>query len=251
MIRIGLSCGSDRLREASWEGSAGSRVNQAYIQSVLRAGAAPVLIPVIGDGKALAAILDFCDGLLLTGGGDLDPALYGEEKEAGTGPISVERDTCELLLFDLAVRARLPLFGICRGMQLINVALGGTLHQELEGQPDFFIRHKQQCDRQEVTHEVSLQAGSLLHTCLGDRIQVNSLHHQAVKDLAPGLTASAWSPDKIIEGLEGGGGHLPPILAVQWHPEELAQDMPPMAELFSSFVRICQERKDCNQIEST
>ncbi|HZK28737.1 MAG TPA: gamma-glutamyl-gamma-aminobutyrate hydrolase family protein, partial [Clostridia bacterium] len=210
---------------------------------VLRAGAAPILIPVTQDRMAVKSILDLCDGLILTGGEDVSPLLYGEDPVKKIGTLSRLRDDYDLLLFNLALERKIPVFGICRGMQLINVALGGSLHQHTDDLPQFTIRHVQQASRHEVTHRVTVVPSSRLHPVLGDSVAVNSWHHQAIKDLALGLTAVASSSDGLIEAVESINESLPPIIGVQWHPEELSQAIPEMADLFFLFVEICGENK--------
>ncbi len=241
MIRIGLTCSFLEPQGEQGKGSFQNRLNQAYVDAVLRAGAAPFLIPFSGDPAATDCLLEVCSGLILTGGGDIHPRHYGESSEKGLGEVSEGRDHFELSLFEKAISRRIPVFGICRGLQLINVAWGGTLYQDLEGQGAFELQHMQEEDREEPTHRVLIQEGSFLHRALGDQAYVNSLHHQAIKDLAPRLKVTARSPDGLIEGVESLEGEKPLVFAVQWHPEELAKKMANMATLFSLFADLCKE----------
>lgn len=243
MIRLGLTCDDHLPEENGGVRWPVSRINDAYVRSVLGAGALPVLIPVVADRSALAELLALCDGLILTGGGDLSPSLYGQAPHPKTGPVSLGRDTCELQLFELAQERRLPLFGICRGMQLINVALGGTLHQHLDDCPSVFIRHLQEEDRTTAVHDIEVSAGSLIAQALGSHARVNSLHHQAVGELGAGLQVTARSPDGVIEAAETKQGGCSPIIAVQWHPEEMAERSPSMSGLFKLFVKLCESKE--------
>lgn len=242
MTLIGLSASLDMTSEKHWEGSARSRVNQAYVESILQAGATPLIIPVMEDEGALQAALETCQGLLLTGGQDIAPLLYGQEPRKGLGEVSDQRDRYDLALFSLARSMNLPVFGICRGMQLINVAEGGDLYQDLADQDIFSLKHLQEGRRNQVSHTVSLEKGSRLHALLGDRVPVNSFHHQAVKELAPGYRPAAWSEDRVLEAMEAEDMDRKPVFAVQWHPEELAAEREDMASLFSYFVAICEKR---------
>jgi putative glutamine amidotransferase len=127
-------------------------------------------------------------------------------------------------------------------MQLINAALGGTLFQNIEDVPEFTIQHLQKACRQAVTHHVDIEAGSYLMDALGKTCLVNSWHHQAIKDLAPGLRVTARSRDGLIEGIESDNPDMPPIIGVQWHPEELTSTIPGMAKLFKNFIDLCRKR---------
>lgn len=210
----------------------------AYTEAVLQAGGLPVLIPLGLDEEALTALLARIDGLLLPGGGDIGPAHYGGD---GTDPtvcnVDEERDRSEFLLVRHALDQQKPLLAICRGHQVFNVALGGTLWEDVHsGMPngivhDQFGRH----DRQYLAHDVELLPGSLLARIVQEtRLPVNSLHHQGIRDLAPGLQAVATAPDGLIEAVEV--KDHPFALGVQWHPENLIHIAPAMQALFRHFV---------------
>lgn len=199
-----------------------------YFQSVILAGGAPVLVPATTELSVLTTIVDGLDGLLLTGGGDISPDLLGEAPHPSIEDVDPIRDAYELQLIRLTSQRNLPIFGICRGHQLLNVAFGGTLYQDLPSQfPASVLPHSQEEAREVATQTVSLTApGSELRRALGlsnealtAPIPVNSLHHQAVRDVAPGFVATAEAPDGVNEAME----HPEyPILSVQWHPEWLA-----------------------------
>jgi putative glutamine amidotransferase len=178
------------------------------------------------------------DGLLLPGGADIAPHRYGQTSVHPTVTIDAERDELELALARAAVAQGLPVLGICRGIQTLNVALGGTLWQDLPSEHPSAVRHRDPApaDRRRLLHPVAIRAGTLLHRILGrEQLWVNSLHHQAVRDLAPGLRPCAEAPDAIVEGAEA--PDRPFVLGVQWHPEELWDADPAHAALFAAFCR--------------
>ena len=194
-------------------------VPRAYSDAVSMAGGIPVLLP-IGDLQQLPGLLDRIDAVVISGGGfDIPPALYGEPPHPKLGPLCEERSLFERALVLAAIERDLPLLGICGGMQVLNVSLGGSLVQDLSEKPGA-AEHQQPHDKRRPQHEVTIAADSLLaRTCGATRIQVNSTHHQAVKDLGRGLTASATSPDGVIEAVELANRRF--VLGVQWHPESL------------------------------
>lgn len=215
--------------------------NQSYIRALSRAGAAPLLIPHLTDRAARRALYDLLDGLLLPGGGDVDPARYGQPPHEKSGNIDLERDEVELTLARWAVDEGKPLLAICRGIQVLNVALGGSLYQDIEAQVPGGGKHDWYPDhpRDLRPHPVAIAAGSRLARILGATEQeVNSLHHQALRDIAPGLTVVAHAPDGIVEAAEI--GDHPFALAIQWHPEELAPADPRAQALFDTFVAACR-----------
>ena len=198
------------------------------MRAVEAAGAEPVVLTAGSD--TLGAV----DGLLLPGGWDIDPALYGEEPEERVGSIDPELDRTELALFRQARAGGLPVLGICRGQQVINVALGGSLFQHIE---EHEVR---QHGRAHLAHSIEVDPTSeLAQAAGGSTIEVNSLHHQAVKSLAPGLRATARGADGTIEGLESDDGL---VVAVQCHPEELAGQLAWARSLFERFVSRARAR---------
>lgn len=209
----------------------GSYVESAdYVRSVQLAGGIPVLIPVIGEMPA--QWIPGIDGLLLPGGGDIAPHLYGQDPIQGMGSTCMERDRFEIELVKACVQAGKPVLGICRGMQLINVAFGGTLIQDIPTQTATRQAHRGCMDtRDEPFHRVFLEKGTRLHEVVGqDSLLTNSYHHQALDRLAAGFRISARSEDGIIEGMESETGD---ILAVQFHPENFTRRFP----LFLCFFR--------------
>jgi putative glutamine amidotransferase len=200
-------------------------VNLTYIQAVEKAGGVPVVIPVTTDKAMLEQYLNLVDGVLMTGGEDVGPLKYfGEEPNQHLGQIVPERDEFDVMLIRSAVAKGLPLLGICRGEQLLNVAFGGTLYQDIPSQVPNAIKHNQSgvAPRDYQFHSIKIEKGSVLEKVLGcDSTAVNSYHHQAVKDAAPGFKITARAKDGIVEGIEKEGNEY--VYGVQFHPEGLIQ----------------------------
>lgn len=221
----------------TWDRQLRTGVNAAYVRAVVGVGAAPLIMsPLAGDTSA-GALLDACDGLLLTGGEDVDPALYGAAPSPQLGAVDGERDRFEIALLAEARQREMPVLAVCRGIQLVNVALGGTLWQDLPSERTSAVVHDAGGARNVPTHAVRIREASRIADCVGaTRIDVNSFHHQAVKELAPGLVATAWADDGLIEGVEAVEG--PWLLGVQWHPEEMHADASaPDRGLFAALAR--------------
>lgn len=203
-------------------------LNTAYVRALEGAGLVPLAIPMILAPDRAAAALEAVRGLVLTGGEDVAPARYGAAPHPRLGDVDPARDAAELALIDAARRRRLPILAICRGIQILNVALGGTLYQDLDSERPGPVPHNEASN-----HAVRVEAGSLLERTLGTRsASVNSRHHQAIRDLAPGLKAVAWADDGVIEAAEPADAGAPWIVAVQWHPEDLTE-----RALFDGFAR--------------
>jgi putative glutamine amidotransferase len=214
------------------EGSPYVQTRSSYIRAVELAGGLPVLIPPLGPA-ALDALLERLDGIVFPGGADVDPAEYGEARHPKTETVS-GLDRLELAVARWAIHSDVPTLGICRGQQLLNVAMGGSLIQHLDD-------HRQPDDRTALTQKLTVTPGSRLADVFGaTQIEVNTMHHQAVKEVAPGLQAVAWSDDGTIEGLES--HEHPWLLMVQYHPEELVDFHEPSQRLFGAFVEACRAR---------
>jgi putative glutamine amidotransferase len=211
-------------------------VNSAYLHSVEQAGGVPLPLAPQLSGNALETLMSRVDGLLLTGGGDIDPALFGEAPHPTLCEVAPARDSLEMSAIRLALERSLPILAICRGIQVLNVTLGGSLYQDVGSDPGTQLRHSQEEPRDHPTHTVKLVPGSRLARVLGtDEVEVNSMHHQAVKDVARGLVAVGWAPDQVIEAVEMEDAACF-VLAVQWHPEELVGHSEPARRLFAGFV---------------
>ena len=227
---IGLTVGPTTARD----GLEYARLRMTYVRAVECAGGLPVLVPPLEDPATLTALLQRLDGVLLPGGADVDPAEYGEAIN-GSQDINPALDRLELAVARWAIEASLPTLGICRGQQLLNVALGGTLVQHIDA-------HAPQGARDALTHEFHVAPDSRLARVLGATdLRVNSHHHQAVKQLGNGLEAVAWSDDGTIEGVES-LAH-PWLLAVQFHPEDLVTSHEQSRRLMEAFVEACRSRK--------
>ncbi|MDR0345128.1 MAG: gamma-glutamyl-gamma-aminobutyrate hydrolase family protein [Nocardiopsaceae bacterium] len=238
---IGLSAYLETARWGAWEAPA-SLLPARYADQVTAAGGIPVVLPPVPGVAAVTARLD---GLVLTGGGDIDPAVYGEQPHPRTGRVSRERDTAEFELLAAALAGGLPVLGICRGLQVLNVARGGTLHQHLAGAPAGRTAHTDGAGRF-GSHPVRLAPGSRVAEilCPGGRrddpgLAVPTAHHQAIDRLGAGLAATAWADDGTIEAAELAPGTVPGahpfVLAVQWHPEA-SDDTRLMAALVGEAV---------------
>ncbi len=217
-----------------------------YYRALLGAGAAPEEIVMLSAQDAGRLRAQDFDGVLFAGGEDVDPAFYGEEKKYDSVKVNRTRDEFEQRLLHAALDRRLPILGICRGAQLINVDFGGTLYQDLAEDfvPEF---EHQQADagreRSDLTHTVTVtEPDSLLHQVVRGSCRVNSLHHQAIKHLGRGLKVSAHSEDGLVEAVEAAGDY-PFLLAVQWHPEELTEHDEQL-RIFKDFVSKCRARSE-------
>jgi putative glutamine amidotransferase len=214
---------------------------EAYVRAVAQAGAAPVMIPLGLSPESLDSIIRRLNGFLFTGGDDINPQVYGSQDHPKVSLVDDDRDRVELELFRLTRQSGKPFLGICRGIQLINVALGGTIYEDiLDQQPGSLNHDCSQFARNHLAHPVDLVEESRLGRILGSgRIKVNSLHHQGVRNLAKGVLATASAPDGLVEAFEL--TDYPFGLAVQWHPEWL-QEHQPMRDLFRAFVQAADEQ---------
>lgn len=225
-----------------------SRLHEAYIRAVEDAGGVPVLIPATTDADTLHEIVDRLDGLILTGGADIAGEYFGEKTLEGVVDVVPGRDAYDFLLLRLAADRQLPVLGICRGMQVINVAFRGSMWQDLPSQyPGDVLAHNILTPREKPCHTVKMTAGTVLASVLGTaETQVNSRHHQAVKKIAPGFTVAAVSSDGVIEAIEGYPSRR--ILGVQWHPENMAaeggsEEMKALFHFFISEATVFRESK--------
>jgi putative glutamine amidotransferase len=203
-------------------------LNTAYVRALESAGLVPLAIPTMLAPERAGAALAAVRGLVLTGGEDVAPDRYGAAPHPRLGPVDPARDAAELALIAAARTRKLPILAICRGIQILNVALGGTLYQDLDSERPGSVRHAG-----EQTHELRVEPGSLVARTLGTRsATVNSRHHQAIRALAPGLKAVGWAEDGVIEAVEPDDANAPWMVAVQWHPEDLTE-----RALFDGFAR--------------
>ncbi|MBC2105966.1 gamma-glutamyl-gamma-aminobutyrate hydrolase family protein [Listeria booriae] len=212
----------------------GTFVGGDYISVVAKSGAAPFVIPVT-DANLVTTFVNQIDGLILSGGQDVSPSLYGSEPTDKLGHTSHARDIFELALLQEALAQKKPVLAICRGAQLLNIALGGTLHQDTSYMELANLSHMQEETATTATHPVQITETSRLFKMLGNTAQVNSFHHQAIDVLGAGLHVSAVAPDGVIEAIEKPGA--PFVIGVQWHPELIAETHIGMQRLFQEFIK--------------
>ena len=218
-------------------------INSVYLRAIRNAGGIPMIFPMEVTEDDLRDLVTLTDGVLFTGGDDIHPFLYGEETDAKCGNVSQPRDSMEMALVPLVMEFGKPIFGICRGIQILNTAMGGTLYQDIPSQfkSELSIAHRQPFAYKVPSHTVDITPGTLLSRILGEEhasIAVNSMHHQAIKDVAPGLEVCGYAPDKMIEAVFA--PDYPFLLGVQWHPEHLTTSQPDAAKLFAAFVDACR-----------
>lgn len=209
-------------------------VNHAYCAGVENAGGIPVLLPVLKDPKDSDPLLTMCDGLLIPGGVDVDPRFYNEDPSALLGSIDSAMDLFWIHAAKYALEHKMPVLGICRGLQLVNVAFGGSLYQDLSYMNPDHMLHSQKQNRDQLIHQVSVDADSYLASVLGTgSVYTNTMHHQCVKTPGEGLKITARTADGIPEAMETADGQF---ILVQWHPEELQDSEPRMRGLFKDLV---------------
>lgn len=230
-----------------------SALHYAYSQAVIDAGATPIIVPANCDASSVISLVRTADGLLLSGGADIDARYFGEENIPDLTDLNAQRDYYEMMLLRAAVDCGVPILGICRGCQVVNIALGGSIYQDLPSMyPGELLAHSVLVNKHLPVHDIDILEGSVLHQIIGStRFAVNSRHHQAIKDIAPKLRVSATSSDGVVEAVEGYPTHK--ILALQCHPENLATDgaSDEMKRLFSFFVseaKLYQEAKKIHQL---
>jgi putative glutamine amidotransferase len=221
-------------------------MSQRYIHALTAAAAIPWLIPLLPDDvDTLRGIYEELDGVFLPGGADIEPAHYGEPRHPKCDRSDPARDRVELMLTEWAMRDRKPVFGVCRGLQVINLAAGGTLWQDLAAQRPTSIKHdyfpfRDGFARDHLAHAVTVRPETYLAEIVGaGEHRVNSMHHQGVRDLAKGLVVSATAPDGLVEALEGDGDQF--LLAVQWHPEALTEKDSLAQRLFDAFTTAARD----------
>jgi putative glutamine amidotransferase len=214
------------------------RLTAAYVTALERAGLVPLIVPPLSDADAAASVLDSVAGLVLTGGEDVDPARYGETRHEKVRSVNPARDATEAVLVEEARARGMPVLAICRGIQILNVALGGTLVQDIPSQCETTIDHDDAGARTSRTHDVEIESGSLIAKAVGaERVAVNSFHHQSVKQVAEGMRVTARSPDGVIEGIESTDEDWW-VMGVQWHPEEMNDSPEPWDRgLFKAFAK--------------
>lgn len=229
-VVIGVSCGEkDDIQFPA------QYVNDDYVDAIVKAGGIPVLLPIC-DKSAIDGQLDILDGVIMSGGVDMNPLFYNDTYHEKQGISSYRRDVYDLALLKKCIERKMPVLGICRGMQGMNVAFGGTLYQDNQ-EAGSVNEHTQKERKQYPIHSINIGKGSFLYSVLGNKYLVNSFHHQSVKDLGEGLVITAKASDGIVEGIE----HKElKCFGVQFHPEMMHNDDEGMQNIFNHFINICK-----------
>lgn len=242
-ISTDFTAGSERSRPDILQEEPTQFLRYRYVRIVADLGGLPVALPLLDETRLINHLVDRIDGLLLTGSGpDLDPRLYGQWKRYSFSQVRPERAKFEILIARAMLRANKPIFGICGGLQLLNVAMGGTLYQDIASQIDTCIRHRSAGGSRPAGHWVRIVPGTLLHrTVRSVRIRVNSAHHQAPNQPGRGLVVNATAADGIVEGLESPDRDF--VLGVQWHPENLYSRDEIQRRLFKAFLTAARKER--------
>ncbi|RNA69847.1 gamma-glutamyl-gamma-aminobutyrate hydrolase family protein [Alteribacter keqinensis] len=211
------------------------------IRSVLRAGGTPFVLPNVTNQDHMSNYVNTVDGIVVTGGGDIDPTLFGEEPHPNLGLIHPDRDVFEVDLLKEAMKQDKPILAICRGCQILNIAAGGDMYQDIYTQMDHaLLQHTQRAPRSHGSHFIEVTEGSLLHSISKQKkYKVNSFHHQTVREMAPGFNVIARSSDQVIEAFQSTKHTF--VLGVQWHPECMTDE--PSVRLFKAFIEACEKKK--------
>lgn len=218
-------------------------LKSAYAHAVENSGGLPIAIPYTENEETLDKYIELCDGVLFSGGCDIEPKKFGEETKDTCGKIQLFRDKLEFSFFEKAFRAKKPIMGICRGVQLINVALGGSIYQDIPSEIATDILHRQKEAGQLTTHEVGIISDTPLMELIGEeKMPVNSFHHQSIKALGEGLEVMAFADDGIIEAVYHNGESY--IMGYQWHPEKLLDTDPYKKVLFDDFIKASKEKSN-------
>jgi putative glutamine amidotransferase len=225
----------------SLEGDSKLFVKKEYSNAIIMAGGIPFLLPLTQKVHIINKMVQKLDGLLLTGGEDIDPTLFGEEPIDGLGEIIPERDQMEINLIHNVIEQKKPILGICRGCQILNVALGGDMYQDIKSQKKPVLQHFQRAPKSHASHSIHIHSSSLLFDIIQKmNIKVNSYHHQAIRNTASQLIPSAFSQDGIIEAVEGTAPNF--ILGVQWHPECMVKVSKEALNIFRYFINKCIDK---------
>ena len=231
---IGISSSIIVDNSGSFAGYKRAYVNKDYVDAVIRAGGVPLIIPFSTDKEVIISQAQLIDGLILSGGHDISPYNYGQEPSQKIGETFPERDDYEMLLLEEAKKRNLPILGICRGFQIINVAGGGTLYQDLSLIPGNILKHFQGSKPTLKTHMIKIEENSVISSIFGKETMVNSFHHQVINKVANDFIVVAKASDGVVEAIEHKTYKF--LVAVQWHPEMLAVNCEKARELFSKFV---------------
>ena len=221
------------------DGEIANRVQDSYIRAIEQAGGVPILLPYVRGEDTLTSFVELCHGFLFTGGVDVEPRHYGEATKSTCGSIQSNRDAMELGIFPRVMASQKPIMAICRGIQLVNVAMGGTLYQDIPTEFQTDLPHRQIQPKNQPSHEVNVMESTPLSALVGGaaRITANSFHHQAIKVLGAGLAVMALADDGIVEAVWG--VDHPYLRAYQWHPERLIEIDANNRRIFDDFIEAC------------
>lgn len=226
----------------SLEKEAKQYLSKAYSDAVFQAGGIALMIPYTVEDRVIQQLSLKLDGLILTGGGDIDPTLFDEEPHPGLGEIVPDRDEMEIALIEQFLEQNKPILGICRGCQILNIALGGDMYQDLASQKQTILQHAQKAPRHHASHSITIVEDTLLYSIFQKGLsKVNSFHHQAVRNVVEPFRVSAVSKDGVIEAFESKEHSF--VMGVQWHPEDMVKKDTDAYSLFSAFVDACAKRK--------
>jgi putative glutamine amidotransferase len=209
-------------------------VNNDYIKSVERAGGVPMVLPILNDKDLIEVFFDKIDALIMSGGHDVNPLLYGEEPDVKLTQIFPERDEFDFELIKQAKKKGIPIMGICRGMQILNTYHGGSIYQDNSYCESSYVKHWQGHTSHLATHTAIIEKDSFFHEILGDEVLVNSFHHQSVKKVGDGLKVTARAKDGVVELIEGASEQL--VVGFQWHPEMMSERNETMQSVFDNFI---------------
>lgn len=238
---IGISSGFEFDQNYLFKGYPRLMLNRDYPRSIEQAGGIPIVLPLTERYEVALEQVRTIDALLLSGGQDVDPLIYGQEPHEKLANISPERDAFELLLLRAAVELKKPVMGICRGSQIMNAYFGGTLFQDNSMKEGAYIKHAQAANPQQPIHHVYVEEMSFLAQAVGEtEFLINSFHHQSIDKVAPGFKAVAKSKDGIVEAIEATGDHF--MFAVQWHPEMMSRENTQAQAIFTAYVEYVKQR---------
>lgn len=207
-----------------------------YTEAIIKSGGIPVILPVMQDWDTIRQMVGRLDGLLLSGGSDISPIIFGEEPKQKLGMTFIDRDRCEVKILDAAVERKLPILGICRGFQLLNCYFGGTVYQDISYARERHLKHDFSSLPGNPAHTIEMAEGSLIRSLLGENNLVNSHHHQVLNHIAEGFRVTAWAKDGVAEAIEWVDPADQFLLGIQFHPEMMRNDYPEVAPIFNKLI---------------
>lgn len=216
-------------------------VNSSYVNAVEKSGGVPIIIPVNSNEENIRRQIELVDGIVISGGIDVNPILYKEEPTKDMGYFHPDIDEFDLIAINIGLELKKPILGICRGIQVLNVALGGSLYQDISNIKDCYVKHMQHGKKYVGTHSIRVEDDSILYDILGGELLVNSYHHQSIKDVAKELIPIAYSKDRVIEAVQMKNAKF--VVGVEWHPELMVDYDHRMLNLFKRFIEACCDNR--------